>query len=94
VLEIDAVEGWSRCFQEPDAREFRPSECGSRFGPNGMETGAIQRIAEFAARRDAGRMVKKLVPVAALSKNSLLCARDDKSGPRGLLPGEIPGILE
>jgi hypothetical protein len=31
-----------------------PSECGSRFGPSGMETGAIQRIAEFGARRDAG----------------------------------------
>ena len=52
MLEIDAGEGWSRCFQ--DRMPAIPSECGSRFGPSGMETGAIQRIAEFAARRDAG----------------------------------------
>ena len=38
-------------------------------------------------------MGKKLVPVAALSDNSLLSALDDKSGAGGLLPREIPGIL-
>jgi hypothetical protein len=39
------------------------------------------------------RSVKKLVPVAALSQNSLLCHVDDNQARGGLLPGEIPGIL-
>jgi len=38
-------------------------------------------------------MVKKLIPVTALSNNSLLAPVDDKSGAGGLLAGEIPGIL-
>ena len=38
-------------------------------------------------------MVKKLVLVAALSQNSCSAHVDDKSGPGGLLPEEIPGIL-
>jgi len=44
------------------------------------------------AEMHEARMVKKLVSVAALSQN---CSShvDDKSGPGGLLPGEIPGIL-
>ena len=53
MLEIDAGEGWSRCFQDrmpaiPPVRVRLPVRAewyGDRL---------IQRIAEFAARRDAG----------------------------------------
>jgi hypothetical protein len=38
-------------------------------------------------------MVKKLVAVTALSKKSLLCVVDDKSGLGGPLLGGIHGIL-
>ncbi len=38
-------------------------------------------------------MAKKLVLAIALSQNSCSAHVDDKSGPGGLLPGEIPSIL-
>jgi hypothetical protein len=36
---------------------------------------------------------EKLLPVTALSNNSLLSGVGDRSGAGGLLSGEIPGIL-
>jgi len=39
-------------------------------------------------------MVKELVPVTALSNDSLFSTVDDKSGAGGLLSGEIPGLLK